>query len=166
MHLNSQSHKSLTRGIIFKYTIENPSIFHMNDILKKYVDDYNKKFVLYIIICKWKLHFSDTIINIKSDRLYNIYIPRRKLGPYLISKIEYLENEGHKFSHISEMNIVFISDPRNMTYEYYLKIPKSMLEWTIIRKLATNPKLIKAFNINSHHLLIQKYRHIIDNGEI
>ena len=68
-HLNSQYHKSLTKSIISKYTVENPSFLHMEDILKKYVDDYNKKFVLYIIICKWKLHFSDTIINIKSDRL-------------------------------------------------------------------------------------------------
>ena len=55
---------------------------------------------------------------------------------------------------------------RNLTYEYYLQIPKSMLEWTLIRKLANNPKLIKAFNINSYHPLMQKYRHIIDNGEI
>ena len=64
------------------------------------------------------------------------------------------------------MNIVFITNLRNMTYQYYLQIPKSMLEWTLIRKLATNPKLIKAFNINTHHPLIQKYRYIIDNGEI
>ena len=167
-HLNSQSQKSLTRGIICKYNVENPSYLHMNDILKKYVDDYNKKFVLYIIICKWKLHFSDTIINVKSDRLYNIYIPRRNLRPYLISKIEDFESDGHKFSHISEMNIAFISDLRNMTYDHYLQIPKPMIKWTIIRKLATNPKLIKSFiiNINTyHHPLIQKYRHIIDNGE-
>ena len=52
-----------------------------------------------------------------------------------------------------------------MTYEHYLTIPKSMLEWTLIKKLATNPKLIKAFNINTYHPLIQKYRHIIDNRE-
>ena len=164
-HLNSQSHKSLTRSIICKYTVENPSFFHMNDILKKYVDDYNKKFEFYLISCKWKLHFSDTIINIKSDRLYNIYIPSRKLRPYLISKIEDFESDGHKFSHISQMNIVFISNLRNMTYQHYLQIPKPMIEWTIIRKLATNPKLIKAFNINTFHPLIRKYRYIIDNGE-
>ena len=166
MHLNSQSHKSISRSIICKHTVKNPSFLHMNDILEKCVDDYNKKFVLYIIICKWKLHFSDTITNVKSDKLYNIYIPRRKLRSYLISKIEDFESDGHKFSHISEMNIVFISDLRNMTYQHYLQIPKPMIEWTIIRKLANNPKLIEAFNINTHHPLIQKYRHIIDNGEI
>ena len=164
-HLNSRYHKSLSESIISKYSVENPSFLHMQDILKKYVDDYNKKFVFYIIICKWKLHFSDTIINVKSNRLYIIHRPGWNLRSYLISKIEYLENKGHKFSHISEMNIVFISDLRNMTYRHYLQIPKSMLEWTMIKKLATNPQLIKAFNINTYHPLIRKYRHIIDNRE-
>ena len=63
------------------------------------------------------------------------------------------------------MNVVFISNLRNMTYRHYLQIPKSMLEWTMIKKLATNPQLIKAFNINTYHPLIRKYRHIIDNRE-
>ena len=114
-HLSSHNHKSLTRSIICKYTIENPSFFHINDILQNYVDDYNKKFEFFLIYCKWKLHFSDTIINIKSDRLCNIYIPSRKLRPYLISKNEFLENKGRKFCHISEMNIVFMADLRNIT---------------------------------------------------
>ena len=164
-HLNSQYHKSITKSIISKYTVENPSFLHMKDILKNYVDDYNKKFVLYVINCKWKLHFSDTIINIKSDRLYNIHPDGWNSKRTLISKIEYLENDGHKFSHISEMNIVFITELSNVTYEHYLKIPKPMIECTIIKKLANNPKLIKVFNINTYHPLIQKYRHIIDNGE-
>ena len=165
-NLNSQYHKSLTKSINCKYTIENPSFLHIENKLQNYVDDYNKKFVLYIIICKWKLHFSDTIINNKSDRLYYIHPDGWNLRRTLISKIEYLENDGHKFSHISEMNIVFITDSRNVTYEHYLMLPKPMLEWTLIRKLATNQKLIKAFNINTYHPSIQKYRHIIDNGEI
>ena len=87
-HLNSQSHKSLTKSIICKYTVENPSFFHTKDILKNYLDDYNKKFEFYLIYCKWKLHSSDTIIDVKSGRLYNVYISSRKLRPYLISKIE------------------------------------------------------------------------------
>ena len=71
-HLNSQYHKSLTESIICKYTVKNPSFLHLEDILKNFVVDYNEKFEFYLIFCKWKLHFSDTIVNIKSDRLYNI----------------------------------------------------------------------------------------------
>ena len=38
--LNSQYHKSLTRSIICKYTVKNPSFLHVEDILKTFVDDY------------------------------------------------------------------------------------------------------------------------------
>ena len=71
-HLNSRYHKSLNESIICKYTIKNPSFLHMEGILKNYVDDYNKKFEFFLILCEWKLNFSDTIINFKSHRLYNI----------------------------------------------------------------------------------------------
>ena len=64
------------------------------------------------------------------------------------------------------MNIVFITDPTNTTYDHYLKIPKPMIEWTIIEKLAKNPELIRAFNINTSHPLIREYSHIIDDEEI
>ena len=71
-HLYSQYHKSLILIIICKYTVENPSFLHVEDLLRKFVDDYNKNFEFYLIFCKWKVHFSDTIFDIKSDRLYNI----------------------------------------------------------------------------------------------
>ena len=46
-HLNSQYHKSLTKSIICKYTIENPSFLHIENLLKFYV--YDKKFEFYLI---------------------------------------------------------------------------------------------------------------------
>ena len=83
-----------------------------------------------------------------------------------MSEIEYFERvTDHKFSHISELYIVFITDLRNMTYDHYIKIPKPMWEWTIIKKLANNPNIIKAFNINSNDPLIRKYSHIINDGK-
>ena len=48
-HLYSQYHKSLTESIICKYTIENPSFLHIEDILKNFVDEHNKKFEFYLI---------------------------------------------------------------------------------------------------------------------
>ena len=166
IHLNSRCHRSLTNKIIHKYNIENPNFLHIEKILQEHVDDYNKKFEFYLIYCKWKLHFSDTIIDVKSDRLYNIFPPSWNLRSWLISKIESLENDECIFSHISIMEIVFINHWRNATYEHYLKIPKTMLEWSMIKKLAINPQLIKAFNINTYYPLIRKYRHIIRDGQI
>ena len=111
------------------------------------------------------MHFSATIVIIKSDRLFNNNQSGWNLRRNLISKSEYFESTKQKFSHLSEMIIVFISDLRNMTYGHYLQIPKSMLEWTIIKKLANNPKLMKKFR-NTSHPLIRKYCHIIDDEEI
>ena len=48
-YLNSQYHKSLTRSIICKYTVKNPKFLHVEDILKNFVHDYNKKFEIYLI---------------------------------------------------------------------------------------------------------------------
>ena len=63
------------------------------------------------------------------------------------------------------MNITFISDLRNMTYEHYLNQPKSMLEWKFNAILAKNPELIKILE-NSSHPLIRKNQHINeDDGE-
>ena len=124
-----------------------------------------KKIELYLIFCKWKLHFSATIINVKSDRIYNIHRAGWNLRRNLMSKSEFFEINGHKFSHISEKNIVFITDLTNTTYNHYLKISKPMIEWTIIKKLANNPKLIKAFDRSTPHPLIRKYSHNIDDEE-
>ena len=51
-----------------------------------------------------------------------------------------------------------------MTYELYLKQPKPMVEWILIKKLAKSPKLLKILGYSSH-ALIWKYQHIIHNKE-
>ena len=136
-------------SIICRYSVSNPDFLHIDNILTNYVLDYNKKFASSLIICKWKLHFSDTIVSVKSNTCYSIsdgFYSRN----FLLSKINIFERYGHKFSHISEMNITFVSDLRNMTYEHYLNQPKSMLEWKLNAILAKNPELIKILGNSSH----------------
>ena len=163
-HLKSQYHKSSSMSIISRYSVTNPDFLHMDNVLKIYVLDYNKKFANYLIICKWNLHFPDTIVSFKSNTWHSVsagYYLRK----FFLSLIKYFERYGRKFSHISEMNITFISKLRNMTYEHYLNQPKSMLDWKLNAVLAENPKLIEIFG-NSSHPLIRKYQHINeDDGE-
>ena len=72
---------------------------------------------------------------------------------------------GYKSTNISEMKISFKTNLRNMTYEHYINQPKSMLEWTLIKKLAKDPSLIKIFT-NTSHTLIRKYINLLfDEGE-
>ena len=47
--------------------------------------------------------------------------------------------QGHKFSQISEKNTTFITKFNNMTFKYYLKQPKWMIEGKLFEKLAKKP---------------------------
>ena len=58
------------------------------------------------------------------------------------------------------MTLTFITSFNNITYEYYLKQPKSMLEGRLIEKLARNPKLIKAIDRTLSHPLIREYSNV------
>ena len=91
--------------------------------------------------------------------MYNLQ-PYYYLRRSLICKIEFLTLEGHMFSHISEMTLTFIANLNNITYEYHLKQPKSLLEWRLFEKIAGNPKFRKAFDITLSHPLIGKYSNV------
>ena len=57
--------------------------------------------------------------------MYNVY-RYYSLRSLLLTKIDYFR-KGYNYSHISEMNITFITTYNIMTFKYYLKQPKSML---------------------------------------
>ena len=45
------------------------------------------------------------------------------------------------------MNTFFIGDPREMTYEWYLRQPNPMIEWCLTKKKRKNPELIKTIKM-------------------
>ena len=68
--LKSQYHKSLNMSIISRYSVANPDFLQIEKILKNYILNY-KKNAFYLIICKCKLRFSDTIVSVKSNTWYS-----------------------------------------------------------------------------------------------
>ena len=101
-----------------------------------------------------EITLSDTIVSVKSNTWYSVsgcYYSRN----FFLSKIKYYEKCGHIFSHISELNITFIRDLRNLTYDHYLIHPKPMVEWNFNKKLAKNLEFIKIFGNRSHPLFRQ-----------
>ena len=54
------------------------------------------------------------------------------------------------------MTLIFITKFNNITYDYYLKHSKSLLEWILIEKLARNPKHTIAFDRILSHPLIRE----------
>ena len=111
---------------------------------------------------KFKLHFSNDITVVKEYKYrYNNF---HKTGidhfkNFILSETNAYERKEHLFSHISKFTITFISEPNNITYEYYLTIPKPMIDWKFITLLARNPKLVRIFESGTYPL-IKKYNYI------
>ena len=53
-----------------------------------------------------------------------------------------------------------ISDIRNMTYEYFIKQPKHMVEFKLNMMIAKNPHLINTLDRRINHFPIRKYSHV------
>ena len=81
-----------------------------------------------------------------------------------IHAIQDFINQGYKFSHISNLNIITINFKMNMTYEYYNNQPMPMCERKINMNIARNRHLIKSLSRNKNHPLITKYSHIPFNN--
>ena len=62
------------------------------------------------------------------------------------------------------MIIKTTSDIRNMTYEYYIKQPKHMVEFKLKMIIAKNPHLINTLDRRINHPLIRKNSHIPFNN--
>ena len=95
--------------VINKHTIMSPELCQLNDIVKNNVNNYNRRFEYYEIICKWKLVFDNDIsIDVKSKVMYRISVLSHNLEKYIKNKISQYKRQGLEFSQISEMNITFI----------------------------------------------------------
>ena len=60
-----------------------------------------------------------------------------------MNKINQYERQGYEFSHISEMNITFLTKLDHMTYKHFIEQPMPMVESLIDRKLYKNYELEK-----------------------
>ena len=70
-----------TEGTVYKiYAIMNPKLFEINNIFRSNVNNYDKKFELYKIVCKWKLVFyNDISVDVKSKVMKRISAFRSNL---------------------------------------------------------------------------------------
>ena len=74
-HFESELHMKNEKTVINKYTIMNPELCQINNIIKNNVNNYNRKFIFYEIVCNWKLVFyNDISIDVKSKVLYRFSI--------------------------------------------------------------------------------------------
>ena len=124
-HNRSKRHIGLSSLVVNRFTVKNPEFMDIDNILKKYRNNFDRKFESYSTNCYFKIVFDNNhIINVKLKRMINLVRPtfiRQKL----LKKIYSLERneEGYKYCFISEMKIEFIACLSSMTFKNYLQQP-------------------------------------------
>ena len=144
-HMKSKKHIGLSKCITVKYTIPKQDILNTENILKQLIEDHNKKFNIYEVTCL--IIKNDSKINMRS---LNVTIDQSEYNT-LNEIINHNKNE------IKEIDIYFITDFRYISYKHYLQRPKSILEWTLLRKIHS---LIIKKNLEMKPIPIYAYENI------
>ena len=78
--------------------------------------------------------------------MYRISVLRHTLEKNPKNKNNHYKRQGLEFSHISEVNITFITRLNHMTDKHYKEQPMPLVERLINRKLYENFELIKTLD--------------------
>ena len=161
-NLKSLSHIYFKNSFIKRYIILNPNIEKINEILGIYVITYMKKHELNEVRCLIKIlttrnRIRYNRINLRSYLHHRFYIPKE----LTLSKIN---QDRYHFSQIIEMKNNFIRYISHMSYNFYVKQPKSMGETKLNQILSRNPNLINCLDINFRHPPFRKYGNNLFNN--
>ena len=135
---------------------------NIDNSLKKYPEEYDRKFEVYTNNCYFSIVFDNIqLLNVKLRRMISLVRPTF-LRKKLLKKIYSLERNEieYYYSFISEMKIEFIAYLSSMTFKNYLQQPKQKIEWSFIKKKKSNPKLLNFDKNIIYPLLIEIRRRI------
>ena len=135
---NEQYFSNLT---INKYIVRNPENISFKDIFQPYYEKHKKNFDKFSISVMWK---KDGMIRNKISVPSTITLEK----PYLfkastieiplvvrVSPVDFLDTFGRNINNeVDEIDIIFLSNLKDMTFSHYMAQPKSML----CRKLERN----------------------------
>ena len=120
-HLKSKSHKEFEKYKHIILSLKNVDIKDIDEIFCLCMIDHNKKFNHYLLKGEFKLVFND---NQDCKYITTGMIDNKTCiswSNYLRDAINNLKEEGYRFSHIAEMDIIILAHKRDMTYDFYLK---------------------------------------------
>ena len=154
-HFKSKTHSCFKNSIIRRSINLDPNFDEVDETMRKYVNNQNKKHEEYDVRCLIKLsttrnRFRYIRINSQLSLHYSFYVPKK-------STFSKINQDRHSFSQIFAMRITFISSIRHMAYDH--KKTMSMCEIKLNQILSRNPNLINCSNRNTFHPMIRKYSH-------
>ena len=151
IHPQSGFHERLANSIIRKYIITNPKPYKIDDIIRKYSRLHYTKYKKFLVIYSVKLIKPSNQVQVKCIR-------RQFLCPFnqlcindhsFFSKIKIIKEQ--LYSQILELGISFVSLFKDMTFDYYLTRPKSMLEWKLCAMFDKNPEIVYSFGCKRYN---------------
>ena len=143
-HNQTKIHKYYSNLILNRFVIMNVEVSKFKDIFNNYFIPHTRKFNFFTVqttlrpfegsdILSHKIKVTNYVTyNIQSEH-YTTYTT--ELANDFLNRVISI-HYGYKYSlkKIPEMEIVFISDPKDITRQHYLEQPKSMLCRKLIRR--------------------------------
>ena len=130
-HQRSKKHKYfLSNLIINKYIVKNNETNNFKDIFKIYYLNHKKKLNSFTVLIVFKMN--------------NEVVNKIELPSYIVMKtgvkpcFEYIDDCLYIDSFCDEINIIFISDFRDITFYHYMNQPMSKLTRKLIKNLLQN----------------------------
>ena len=135
-HSKSKFHTQLSLSVVNKYSVVDVPVIEIDNVLNKYVCDYNKKFRIFDHLCIIQNeHFCERI-RFAPDIVVSH-------GELIKIQEEIIRRYKCRQDDLVYMEIIFITDLKSATYNHYFQLPRPMIERKICQIIDRNPNLIK-----------------------
>ena len=157
----SINHKKLDKHKHIKLTFDNPNINNIDEIFYNHNKKYNTMYEYYLIRCEFKLFFNEKEdYGLISGKLTdNQTFISWKI--YVENTINRFENDGFRFTHISQMSIITVCNKMDMTYDFYMKQNMPAVEWKLNQLINKDKKLINKLPVGGFIICIEKLKVIV-----
>ena len=131
-HLKSYAHLNfLEKAIIDKYVEKNIDVERLKDILNNRIKNHVKIFTDFTIIFCWKVNNIEYSIIIIRDQ-----VPSTVLGLEPLDRIIKRMFRQINIDNFEEFNLIFVSDIKKITLNYYLNQPMPMIQRVMSRRFS------------------------------
>ena len=151
-HFKPNAQKEFDKCKHMELTIESPDINNVDEVFYAYIIQHKKEFDYYFIKCHFILVFN--------DNQYSTYVKSHLIDnktmiswqSFLGKVIDDFKNQGYKFKHIEEMNIITLANKMDMSYNFYIEHKLHAVELKLNSMINKNKALINKFYRNWRHL--------------
>ena len=145
-HNKTKLHTHLSQCVVNRYYIDDVSVNEIDNTINKHIYDYKKKFHKFNCWCIIKDEYFCEKINMQL-----VDAPNIKIQNDIIYRRKYNQKD------LVNVEIMFVTDLKSATYNYYFQLPKPMIERKLCQIIDRNPNLVKVLD----HMPDPYKKHII-----